>query len=118
MLDSEGTHIIVGGTGGLGRSMARWMIDHGARHIILASRSGSLDPKVQHFLDEVHIQGVAAVQVIVCDVADNEQVKRLVDTCSKTMPPIRGVVNAAMSLHVSRVICPRCSYTTYANLVD
>ncbi|KAB5511498.1 polyketide synthase [Coniochaeta sp. 2T2.1] len=99
VLDSEGTHIIVGGTGGLGRSMARWMIHHGARHIILVSRSGSKDPKVQHFLDEVHTQGVAAVQVIVCDVADNEQVGRLVETCSKTMPPIRGVINAAMSLH-------------------
>jgi len=98
-LNGEGTHIIIGGTGGLGRSMTRWMIKHGARHIVLVSRSGSQDIKVQQFLDEVH--GTAAVQVIVCDVADEGQVRRLMDTCSKTMPPICGVVNAAMALHVS-----------------
>lgn len=79
--------------------MTRWMIQHGARHIVLVSRSGSQDVKVQHLLDDV--QGVAAVRVMVCDVSDEEQVRRLVETCSKTMPPICGVVNAAMALHVS-----------------
>ncbi|OIW26979.1 ketoacyl-synt-domain-containing protein [Coniochaeta ligniaria NRRL 30616] len=97
LLDPDGTHIIVGGTGGLGRSMTRWMIEHGARHIVLVSRSGSQDLKVQHLLDEAH--GIAAVRVVVCDIADEEQVQRLVDTCSKTMPPICGIVNAAMALH-------------------
>lgn len=99
LLNEQGTHLIVGGTGGLGRSMTRWMIAHGARHIVLVSRSGSQDIKVQQFLDEV--RGTAAVQVIVCDIADEEQVRRLFNTCSKTMPPICGVVNAAMALHVS-----------------
>lgn len=81
--------------------MTRWMIEHGAHHIVLVSRSGSKDAKVQQLLDEVH--GIAAVRVIVCDIADDEQVQRLVETCSKTMPPICGVVNAAMALHVSSI---------------
>lgn len=98
VLDDQRTHLIVGGTGGLGRSMTRWMIGQGARHIVLVSRSGSRDIKVQQFLDEVH--GTAAVQVIVCDISDEEQVRRLFDRCDKTMPPICGVVNAAMALHV------------------
>jgi short-subunit dehydrogenase len=89
------------------------MIEHGARHIVLVSRSGSQDIKVQKFLDEVH--GIAAVQVIVCDIADEEHVQRLVDTCSKTMPPICGVVNAAMALHVS--FTP-ADYSEFANLLS
>lgn len=82
--------------------MARWMVGRGARHIVLVSRSGSQDVRVQHLLDEMH--GRAVVKVIICDVADSEQVTRLVNTCAKTMPPICGVVHAAMALHVSSQI--------------
>ena len=37
---SDQTYIIAGGLGGLGRVTARWMVDRGARNIILLSRSG------------------------------------------------------------------------------
>lgn len=79
--------------------MARWMIEREAKHIVLVSRSGGEDGKVKQLLDEV--QGKATVCVKKCDVADEEQVRRLVDDCSKTGPPVCGVVNAVMALHVS-----------------
>ena len=34
------TYIIIGGLGGMGLELANWMIERGARHLILASRSG------------------------------------------------------------------------------
>jgi NAD(P)-dependent dehydrogenase (short-subunit alcohol dehydrogenase family) len=75
------------------------MVNRGAKHFVLVSRSGGQNEKVQQLLDEV--QGKAKVQVRKCDVADEEQVQSLVDDCSEIMPPICGVVNAVMALHVS-----------------
>jgi NADPH:quinone reductase-like Zn-dependent oxidoreductase/ubiquinone/menaquinone biosynthesis C-methylase UbiE len=36
----DASYLITGGTGGLGRARTRWLIDMGARHIVLVSRSG------------------------------------------------------------------------------
>lgn len=101
-LNSEGTHVIVGGTGGLGRSMVRWMVNRGAKHFLLVSRSGGHGEKLQQLLDEV--QGKAQVHIRKCDIADSKQVQLLVDNCPKTLPPICGVINAVMALHVSSPI--------------
>nr|ALQ32960.1 putative polyketide synthase [Fusarium scirpi] len=38
-LDSSGAYLLVGGLGGLGRSISRWMVQRGARHLIYLSRS-------------------------------------------------------------------------------
>ena len=37
---SDKCYIVVGGLGGLGMEVANWMVDRGARHLILTSRSG------------------------------------------------------------------------------
>ncbi|XXH03512.1 hypothetical protein Hte_009917 [Hypoxylon texense] len=89
--------ILVGGTGGLGRSMARWMVNHGARHIVLLSRSGGETGEVQQLIDETRDK--AEIVVKACDIANEDDVHRLVQECTKTLPSICGVVHAAMMLH-------------------
>ena len=42
------------------------------------------------------------IVVKACDIADQESVNALVEDCAKTLPPIRGVIHAAMVLRVSR----------------
>ncbi|KAI0885678.1 ketoacyl-synt-domain-containing protein [Annulohypoxylon maeteangense] len=96
-LNCEGTHIIIGGTGGLGRSMARWMVEHGARHIVLLSRSGGNVDKLKELISDT--RGRANITVKVCDVANEEDAYRLVREHVETLPPICGVVHAAMMLH-------------------
>ncbi|KAI1207118.1 ketoacyl-synt-domain-containing protein [Annulohypoxylon truncatum] len=96
-LNSDGTHIIIGGTGGLGRSMARWMVAHGARHIVLLSRTGGDANKLKELINET--QGRANIIVKICDIANEESAYRLVRECAETLPPICGVVHAAMMLH-------------------
>lgn len=100
-LNPHGTHVIIGGTGGLGRSMAKWMVAHGARHIVLVSRSGGNDKKVKKVIRESAQQHGATVVVKTCDVASEQAVQLLVSQCAATMPAICGVVHAAMVLHVS-----------------
>ena len=35
----DASYLVTGGFGGLGLSLARWLVDHGARHLVLAGRS-------------------------------------------------------------------------------
>ncbi|KAI1081150.1 ketoacyl-synt-domain-containing protein [Whalleya microplaca] len=96
-LNPNGTHIIIGGTGGLGRSMAKWMVDHGARYIVLVSRSGEKGTELQQCMDELRDRATLVVRA--CDIASEEEVFRLVGECIEALPQICGVVHAAMVLH-------------------
>jgi acyl transferase domain-containing protein/NADPH:quinone reductase-like Zn-dependent oxidoreductase/NAD(P)-dependent dehydrogenase (short-subunit alcohol dehydrogenase family)/acyl carrier protein len=96
---SSGTHIIVGGTGGLGRSVAKYMIKHGARNVVLLSRTGGGGNEVRQLQGEMQ-RHRAHVTVMKCDVTDRRQVRRLIDDCRMALPPICGVVHAAMVLRV------------------
>ncbi|KAF7363153.1 putative polyketide synthase [Mycena venus] len=40
MFDSDKTYVLLGGIGSLGASVAVYMVQHGARHIVVTSRSG------------------------------------------------------------------------------
>lgn len=95
----DGTHLIVGGTGGLGRSMAKYMIEHGARHIVLLSRSGGGHDTIQKLQREMQRYD-ARVVVMKCDVGDVGQVQKLVEDCKTCLPPVCGVIHAAMVLRV------------------
>ncbi|KAL1636209.1 Type I Iterative PKS [Diplodia intermedia] len=94
----DATYLIVGGTGGLGRSMAKWMAQKGARNVVLLSRSGKTDGKVGQLIESVRQSMDANVVVRACDVADEASVRALVEDCKGSMPPIRGVIHAAMVL--------------------
>jgi NAD(P)-dependent dehydrogenase (short-subunit alcohol dehydrogenase family) len=90
--------MVAGGLGGIGRSIARWLVQRGARHLILVSRSGG-DARAQEMVAELQVQGVN-VQCPTCDIADLLSLKGALKACAKTMPPIRGCVQAAMVLRV------------------
>ncbi|KAI1808155.1 ketoacyl-synt-domain-containing protein [Daldinia bambusicola] len=96
-LNPDGTHVIIGGTGGLGRSTAKWMVKHGARHIVLLSRSGGKAAELRQLID--NIQDRANIIVKICDIASEDGVYRLVKELAETLPPICGVIHAAMMLH-------------------
>ena len=89
--------MLVGGLGGLGRSIAQWMVDRGAKSIILISRSGAQKPEAIQAVDEMVAEG-ARVTVFACNVADKSGLTAVIEECTKTLPPIRGVIQAAMNL--------------------
>lgn len=106
LLRPDATYILIGGTGGLGRSMARWMVSKGARNLALISRSGSISGKVKELIDELATVGANTV-VRRCDVADKKSVQALIQDLA-SMPEIRGVIHGAMVLHVSSFFRPFC----------
>uniref|UniRef100_UPI000523F7D1 KR domain-containing protein n=1 Tax=Kitasatospora aureofaciens TaxID=1894 RepID=UPI000523F7D1 len=63
-----GTVVITGGTGGLGRLVARHLVvEHGVRDLLLLSRRGGGGDWVEE------LRGLGAVvEVLACDAADRE----------------------------------------------
>ena len=92
--DPAGTVLVTGGTGGLGRSVARRLATvHGARHILLASRRGPAAEGIEAFTAELAELG-AEVGVVACDVADRAQVAALL-AAVPAAHPLTAVVHAA-----------------------
>ncbi|HTU03336.1 MAG TPA: type I polyketide synthase, partial [Candidatus Sulfotelmatobacter sp.] len=103
----DGAYLVTGGLGGLGLQVARWLVEQGARHLVLVGRTGlpartewdTLAP------DSPAGQRIAAVRameaqgthvsVAAADVADRTAMTALFDSFGRTRPPLRGVVHAA-----------------------
>lgn len=92
-LRADRTYLITGGLGGLGLSLARWMVDEGARHIVLLGRSVP-SAEAREALDTLKELG-ANVRVAAADVADAAQLAAAIDSAERALPPLAGVVHAA-----------------------
>ncbi|MFC7994316.1 SDR family NAD(P)-dependent oxidoreductase [Streptomyces pilosus] len=89
----RGTVLVTGGTGVLGAHTARWLVHHGARHLLLTSRRGPQAPGAAELVAELTAQG-AQVTVVSCDVTDREAVAGLLDHVPDEYP-LTAVVHAA-----------------------
>jgi phthiocerol/phenolphthiocerol synthesis type-I polyketide synthase C len=92
-----GTHLITGGLGGFGLEAAKWLADKGARHLVLVGRRGLQTPGAHAAVEALHARGVE-VKVEPLDVSDYASMKHLVGRIGATMPPLVGVIHAAMVL--------------------
>ena len=99
--DPNASYIIAGGLGGLGRSIARWMAERNARHLILLSRSGA---KSEDAIDLIRDLGLIGVKVAApaCDVSDESAVSSMIAECKTSMPSIRGCIQPSMVLKVRK----------------
>ncbi|KAH9890821.1 KR domain-containing protein [Xylariomycetidae sp. FL2044] len=89
LLRSDASYLLVGGLGGIGRATALWMIDHGAKNLIFANRSGLSSQEAKDTVKALESKG-AATAVYRCDVSKPEAVAELIAESSKRMPPIRS----------------------------
>nr|WP_260609456.1 type I polyketide synthase [Streptomyces sp. WAC 01325] len=88
-----GTVLITGGTGALGRHLARRLARRGARHLLLVSRRGADAPGAAELRDELAGFG-ARVTLAACDLTDRDVVRELIDGIPEDTP-LTGVVHAA-----------------------
>lgn len=88
----DSTYLITGGMGGLGLLVARWMVQRGARHLVLVGRSGA-SVAVNEQLEELEQAG-AQVNVAQADVSDVEQITKVLSEIERTLPPLRGIIHS------------------------
>lgn len=93
----QGVFLLVGGMGGLGRSIARFLVAHGARKFCFLSRSAGTSAGARHLLEELAEHG-AQSRVIACDVSDAASLAAALNQCKAELGPIRGVFQCAAVL--------------------
>lgn len=97
LLSPEGAYLVTGGLGGFGLQVARWLVDKGARYLILLSRRGEGSAEAREVLVALRARGVV-VHAVAADVAQRGDVERVLTEIRATMPPLRGVVHSAAVL--------------------
>ena len=95
-LRPDATYLITGGMGGLGLEVARWLVQQGARHLVLAGRSAP-SPQAQAVIQELEQAG-AHVRAVQADAASKDDLRRLVAEIEAGPAPLRGVFHAAGAL--------------------
>ncbi|MFF7653016.1 type I polyketide synthase [Streptomyces sp. NPDC007983] len=133
-----GTVVITGGTGALGRLIARHLVTrHAVRHLVLLSRRGPDAPGADGLTADLTALG-ARVDVIACDTADRPALERaladipapsavihtagvLSDATVDTLTPrrldtvLRPKVDAALHLH-DLIRDPDCAFVVFSSV--
>ena len=97
-LNPLASYLLVGGLGGIGRSLARLLVRLGARYLCFIGRSGAKSVEAQTLVQELEASGVKT-RVHSCDIANKKDLAKAFEDCAATMPPFRGVFQCAMALH-------------------
>ena len=92
-LSPAATYLVTGGLGALGLVTAQAFIEHGARHLVLVSRSKPSE-EVREAVAKLAERG-ATVSVRQADLSVHAQARALLEEVRETMPPLRGIVHAA-----------------------
>jgi 6-methylsalicylic acid synthase len=102
----DGTYLVTGGLGVLGLEVARWLAGRGARRLVLAGRhalpareawGGVTDDETRRQIEAVRALEALGVTVrtVALDVANRDEVAKLLSPDELGLPPVRGIVHAA-----------------------
>ena len=113
----DGTVLITGGTGALGRLVARHLVtERDVRHLLLISRTGPAAPGAADLQAELSAAG-ATVRIAACDVADRADLAAVLAAVPAAHPVTAvvhtagllddGVVTSLSAEHIHRVLEPK-----------
>jgi NADPH:quinone reductase-like Zn-dependent oxidoreductase/SAM-dependent methyltransferase len=100
---ADASYLISGGLGGFGLTVAGWMVERGARNLVLIGRSGAGTAEARRAVEAMRARG-ATVMVAPADISDAGAVGRVFADLEASMPPLRGVMHAAMVLEDSLLL--------------
>jgi acyl transferase domain-containing protein/NADPH:quinone reductase-like Zn-dependent oxidoreductase/short-subunit dehydrogenase/acyl carrier protein len=111
---ADRTYVLTGALSGFGLETAYWLAQHGARHLALLGRRGAATPGATAAMARLAAQGVA-VRAYACDVADEAALATVLAAIRTAMPPICGVVHAAMVL--DDALLPHLDHARFAGVM-
>jgi NAD(P)-dependent dehydrogenase (short-subunit alcohol dehydrogenase family) len=99
-LNSDVSYLLTGGLGGLGRSIATWMVERGARSLIFLSRSAGKGEHDRSFFTELESMGC---QITAIEGKAND-IEAVCTVVSKATKPIKGIFHLAMVLRDAPIL--------------
>ncbi|MDG4750922.1 SDR family NAD(P)-dependent oxidoreductase [Micromonospora sp. WMMD718] len=117
--DPDGTVLLTGGTGTLGRLVARRLVEtHGVRRLLLVSRRGERAPGAAEAVDELRALGAEAT-VVAADVSDRDDLAGVL-AAVPDRHPLTAVVHLAGVLDdgVVTALTPQRVDTVFAPKLD
>ncbi|KAF2179540.1 KR-domain-containing protein, partial [Zopfia rhizophila CBS 207.26] len=104
------SYLLTGGLGGLGRSVASWMLEKGAHNLIfLPCSAGKTDIDQQYFRE---IESMGCEVTAIAGKADNKSdIQQVIQKATK---PIKGVFHLAMVLRNAPILGVTCEECTGA----
>jgi hypothetical protein len=94
----DGAYLLVGGVSGLGKSIAVWLAERGAKNLVFLSRRAGSSAQSKQLSAELEVLGCSATMVR-GSVTKIEDVKAAITAAAA---PIKGVFHLAMVQHVCR----------------
>ncbi|CAG8097448.1 unnamed protein product [Penicillium olsonii] len=91
---ADASYLLVGGLGGIGRSVSSWLVERGAREVVFLSRSAGSSNNDQAFIKELETQGCHVI-CVKGDVTSKEDVEEAVGRRTR---PLAGVLQMAVDL--------------------
>ncbi|MEU4339846.1 SDR family NAD(P)-dependent oxidoreductase [Nocardia sp. NPDC023852] len=119
-IDAGGTYVVIGGLGLLGSVAVRWLLDAGARDVVVLTRAPRPVPALLDGLED-------RIVVVRCDAADPSDLANALHDIRECGSTIRGVVHAAGALEdaafdavtagqLTRMLSPKA--TAAGNLIE
>jgi len=95
-ISGQATYLIAGGFGALGLHLARWLVERGAKCVVLAGRSGT-SPRLGELVGFAESKG-ARIVARRADISNKPEMAGLLQEIAENIPPLRGVIHAAAIL--------------------
>jgi hypothetical protein len=99
-LAGDGTYLVAGGLGDLGRRICRLLAGFGAGHVVALSRRSVDEAALVELRKQVEHEG-GMLHVMDCDITDSPSIDRVHKFCQSSLPPVKGIIHGAMELRVS-----------------
>ena len=94
-IKSDGCYLITGAFGGFGKVIANWLVNCGARHLVLSSRNGATTPEAEAFVNNL-LNRKVRVQIVKADAGSPNDIAHLLAEIRNGSQPLRGIFHLAM----------------------
>ena len=91
-LDADRTYLITGGLGGIGCAVATWLVERGAKHIVLNGRRDP-DESALRTIEELHALD-CEINIKIADMTQTSQIDAMLHDIELEMPPLGGIVHS------------------------
>lgn len=107
--------MLIGGFGGVGRSVAMLLADLGARKLCFVSRSGPASESAKELVRDLELRGVE-VKSYQCDIVSADAVRQTIAVCHTQFGILKGVIISAMVLRDA--LFSKMTYTQWKEATD